>query len=154
MNCRAPLRKLLKHTLPQELRGGRMAPQAALSYFLCMNGEEVAVLIRKEKRNLVFYLFFYFQTFLSIQLFSPLTWKTWQGTELFLLPWSNSSLFFSFVINEYLIGRELERGSEWLLIFLVIFLSNLIYLKSGLRHFETNSQEFIVFYCNFSTSNG
>ena len=129
-----------------------MAPQAVLSYFLCMNGEEVAVLIRKEKRNLVFY----FQTLLSIQLFSPLTWKTWQGAELFLLPWSNSSFFFffSFVINVYLIGRELERGSEWLLIFLVIFLSNLIYLKPGLRHFETNSQEFIVFYCNFSTSTG
>ena len=67
-----------------------MAPQAVLSYFLCMNGEEVAVLIRKEKRNLVFY----FQTLLSIQLFSPLTWKTWQGAELFLLPWSNSSFFF------------------------------------------------------------
>lgn len=39
---------------------GRMVPQAVLSYFLCMNVEEVAVLIRKEKRNLVFYLFFYF----------------------------------------------------------------------------------------------
>lgn len=73
--------------------GGRMAPQAALSYFLCMNGEEVAVLIRKEKRNLVFYLFFYFQTLLSIQLFSPLTWRTWQGAELLLFPWSNSTFF-------------------------------------------------------------
>ena len=30
------------------------------------------------------------------------------------------------------------------MILLVIFLSNLIYLKPGLRHFETRSQEFIV----------
>lgn len=89
-----------------------------------MNGEEVAVLIRKEKRIWFFLFVFLFPNTLEHLALFPLDLENLAGCRAVPFPMVNSS-FFSFVINVYLTGRGNWRG-EWLLILLVIFLSNLI----------------------------
>lgn len=126
-----------------------MAPQAALFYFLCMSGEEVAVLMRMERRSLVFYLFSLNSPEHSAFLLFDL--GNLAGCRAVPFPMVQFH-FLSSAVNVYLVGRKLERGVA--VGSAGSYSIQILPVKPGRRHFEFNGQEFIIFYCDFSTSAG